>query len=317
MPPDAWQTAEPVGGWSLVGATVSPAFDFTAFELAGPGHEPEQAGPPASNVGTMVTSSPTGGAGTPLHDSDRHRVHNTLAIDIGGTGLKASVLDDSGKMEHDRVRIPTPYPLPPDKMVTILTDLVKSLPPYDRISVGFPGMVRAGHILSAPHFVSPEGPGGKPAPKLVKAWDGFNLQGRLSSSLGKPTKVANDADLQGAAVVTGDGLELVVTLGTGVGSALFYQGKLLPHLELAHHPLHKDLSYNDVLGDAARKAAGTKRWNKRVSDALDVLRALTFFDHCYIGGGNSAKITFELPGDVHLVDNAAGILGGIKLWHRA
>lgn len=241
---------------------------------------------------------------------------NTLAIDIGGTGLKASVLDDDGHMEHARVRVDTPYPLSPDKLVTVLADLVKGLPPYDRISVGFPGMVREGSILSAPHFVSPEGPEGKPSARLTKAWDRFGLQAAISGALGKPTKVANDADVQGSAVVTGHGLELVVTLGTGVGTALFYQGTLLPHQEFAHHPLRKGETYNQVLGNEARKTLGAKKWNKRVGEALDTLRALTFFDHCYVGGGNAARIDFELPADVTVVDNDAGILGGIKLWHR-
>jgi polyphosphate glucokinase len=253
--------------------------------------------------------------GTPL-TSTGAAVHNTLAIDIGGTGLKASVLDDTGAMEHERVRVDTPYPLPPDKLVAVLSDLVKTLPPYDRVSVGFPGMVRGGHVLSAPHFVSPSGPGGEPSAKLVAAWKRYDLQSAVSHSLGKPTKVANDADLQGAAVVRGKGLELVVTLGTGVGTALFYDGRLLPHLEMAHHPLRKDLTYNEVLGDAARKHDGHKKWNKRVFDTIEVLRALTFFDHCYIGGGNSARVEGDLPPDVTLVDNSAGILGGIKLWAR-
>lgn len=241
---------------------------------------------------------------------------NTLAIDIGGTGLKASVLDETGRMEHERVRIDTPYPLSPEKLVTVLSDLVKPLPPFDRVSVGFPGMVRDGRVLSAPHFVSPEGPEGRPSDKLTKAWHRCQLQSALSQALGRPVKVANDADLQGAAVIKGDGLELVVTLGTGVGTALFNQGRLLPHLEFAHHPLHKDLTYNEVLGDVTRKRMGTKKWQKRVADAINVLRALTFFDHCFIGGGNAARIDFALPHDVSLVDNDAGILGGIKLWQR-
>jgi len=251
-----------------------------------------------------------------LRDSPRSQARNTLAIDIGGTGLKASVLDDGGHMEHARVRIDTPYPLAPDKLVTVLSDLVKGLPPYDRISIGFPGMVRAGRILSAPHFISPEGPEGKPTTKLTKAWDGFNLRAAISSSMGKPTKVANDADVQGSAVVTGNGLELVVTLGTGIGTAMFYEGALLPHLEFAHHPLRKSETYNEALGNDARKTLGTKKWNKRVGEMIDTLRALTFFDHCYLGGGNATRVDIELPADVTVVDNDAGILGGIKLWHR-
>jgi polyphosphate glucokinase len=241
----------------------------------------------------------------------------TLALDIGGTGLKASVLDQAGEMEHDRVRIPTPYPLSPQKLVTVIEDLVKPLPPFDRVSVGFPGMVRAGHILSAPHFVSPDGPGGTPVPKLVTAWAGFDLEAELARATGKPTKVANDADLQGAAVVTGKGFEVVLTLGTGVGTAFFFEGRLLPHFEFAHTPFRKGGTYNDQLGDAARRAVGNKKWQRRVVDVLDTFRALTFFDHCFIGGGNSARLTVDLPDDVSLVDNSAGILGGIKLWERA
>ncbi len=240
----------------------------------------------------------------------------TLAVDVGGTGLKASVLDASGRMEHERARTATPYPLSPQRLVLEIQRLTIALPPFDRVSVGFPGMVRGGHILSAPHFVSPDGPGGVPAPKLVRAWARFDLEAALADATGKPTKVANDADVQGAAVVLGKGFEAVVTLGTGVGTAFFLDGLLLPHLEFAHHPLHKGWSYNEMLGDAARRAVGTKKWQRRVFGAIDTLRALTFFDHCFVGGGNAALLTAEMPADVTVVDNAAGILGGIKLWER-
>ncbi|MGH9077373.1 MAG: ROK family protein [Acidimicrobiales bacterium] len=241
---------------------------------------------------------------------------DTLSVDVGGTGLKASVLSQSGAMEQDRVRMPTPYPLTPQKLIASIADLVRPLPPYDRISLGFPGMVRAGHVLSAPHFVSPKGPGGKATKALTRAWDNFDLQHALGVALAKPARVANDADIQGAAVVTGDGLEVVLTLGTGLGSALFYEGRLLPHLELAHHPFRKGKEYNDVVGEAARARMGNKRWNSRVADVVATVRALTFFDHCYIGGGNSTRVSADLPDDVSMVSNDAGILGGIKLWER-
>jgi polyphosphate glucokinase len=240
----------------------------------------------------------------------------TLAIDVGGTGLKASVLDAAGEMVHERVRIPTPYPLSPQLLIETLATLISPLPPYDRVSLGFPGMVRAGHILSAHHFISREGPGGPLDPELHAAWDGFDLQNELARALGKPARVANDADLGGSAVISGDGLEMVLTLGTGFGSAMFYNGKLMPHLELAHHPFYKGATYNETVGEAARKADGNKKWNKRVAEAINAVRELTFFDHCYVGGGNSSRVTIELPGDVTLVSNEAGILGGIKLWER-
>jgi polyphosphate glucokinase len=311
VPPGVWQSARSLGAWTLTGTTVAPPFVPAAFELAPAGFDPRHPAPGPSNVSAMATFA----AGTPLHDDVKDK-KNTLAIDIGGTGLKASVLDEDGAMEHDRVRVDTPYPLGPDKLVMVLTDLVKPLPAFDRVSVGFPGMIRAGLVLSAPHFVSPTGPGGEPAPKLVTAWNRYNLQAAISHSFAKPTKVANDADLQGAAVVKGQGLELVVTLGTGVGTALFYEGKLMPHLELAQHSFRKDQTYNEALGDAARKQLGTKKWNKRVGEMIESLRALTFFDHLYIGGGNSTKVDLKLDGDITLTDNAAGILGGIKLWQR-
>src|SRR5579875_315239 len=193
---------------------------------------------------------------------------DTLAIDIGGTGLKASVLDGTGQMEHARVRIDTPYPLSPQRLVLELQDLISQLPPFDRVSVGFPGMVRNGRILSAPHFVSPDGPGGTPAPKLVQAWSNFDLASTLEEATGKPAKVANDADLQGAAVVQGRGFELVLTLGTGVGTAFFMEGQLLPHFEFAHHPLKKGMTYNEVIGEAARKKAGNDKWRKRVLETI-------------------------------------------------
>jgi polyphosphate glucokinase len=310
VPAGVWQSARSCGAWTLTGTTVAPPF-VPSFELAPAGFDPRHPAPGPSNVSVMATPA----AGTPLHD-DLKAKKNTLAIDIGGTGLKASVLDEDGAMEHDRVRVDTPYPLGPDKLVMVLTDLVKPLPTFDRISVGFPGMIRAGMVLSAPHFVSPTGPGGEPAAKLVTAWNRYNLQAAISHSFGKPTKVANDADLQGAAVVAGKGLELVVTLGTGVGTALFYDGKLLPHLEFAHHAFRKDQTYNEALGEATRKHLGSKKWNKRVAEMIDALRALTFFDHLYIGGGNSTRVDLKLEADTTLTDNAAGILGGIKLWHR-
>ena len=214
------------------------------------------------------------------------------------------------------MRIPTPYPLSPQKLVTVLEDLIKPLPPFDRVSVGFPGMVRDGRILSAPHFVSPDGPRGAPVPKLVNAWARFDLESELSRVTGKPTKVANDADLQGAAVVTGKGFEAVLTLGTGVGTAFFLDGRLLPHFEFSHTPFRKGRTYNEELGDAARRAIGPRKWQRRVLEAIETFRALLFFDHCFIGGGNSSRLDVDLPDDVSLVDNSAGILGGIKLWER-
>jgi polyphosphate glucokinase len=242
----------------------------------------------------------------------------TLAIDIGGTGLKASVLSKTGTMVADRVKVPTTYPMSPEALVTSLQKLVARLPEADRISCGFPGMVRQGHVLSAPHFSTKNGPGTPIDKDLFKAWSDFDLAGALSDALGKPAKVANDADVQGAAVVVGKGLELVITLGTGFGTAVFMDGALLPHMEIAHQPFRKGETYNDQLGEHTRKKIGDERWNKRVREAIETLKALFFYDHLFIGGGNARRIVRddlgELLEQVTIVDNTAGILGGIKLW---
>ena len=225
----------------------------------------------------------------------------TLAIDVGGTGLKASVIDDSGKLLTDRVRVDTPVGAPPREVVEALVRLVTPLGTYDRVSVGFPGVVREGRVLTAPNLDN-------------KGWKGFDLAGALGRALGKPVRVANDADVQGLAVIAGKGVEMVITLGTGFGTGLYLDGRLGPHLELSHHPFRKGETYDEHLGNAARKKVGNKKWNKRVRKAIDELRSLTSFDHLYIGGGNAKKIDFELDPDVTIVDNSAGLAGGVALW---
>jgi polyphosphate glucokinase len=261
------------------------------------------------------TPGPPGPDGQPPVAKSAPRAPLTLAVDIGATGLKASVLDADGAMVADRVKLPTPYPLPPDRLVTVLTKLVGPLPSAQRASVGFPGMVRGGTVLSAPHPSSVSGPGSPTDPHLAKLWSRVDLASILTGAFGIPTKVANDADVQGAAVVSGRGLELTITLGTGFGTALFYEGELLPHLEIAHQPFRKGEDYYEQLGEVARKEIGLERWHKRVHKAIANMRAMMFFDHLYIGGGNSRRlIRHGLPDDVTIVDNAAGILGGIRLW---
>ena len=241
---------------------------------------------------------------------------NTLALDIGGTGLKATVLDPRGRMLVERARVETTYPMPPAALVTALKGLAAPLPSFDRISIAFPGVVRAGKVLTAPHFVTTAGPGTAIDPALTTAWARFDIGAAVARALGKPTRVLNDADLQGLDVVSGRGVEVVITLGTGVGSAAFDNGVLGPHLELAHHPFRKGDTYNEHLGDAARKKQGKRTWNKRLARAIDTWRTLFTFDHLYLGGGNTRHITLELPDDVTLIDPDAGLLGAIRLWEE-
>jgi polyphosphate glucokinase len=240
----------------------------------------------------------------------------TLAIDIGGSGLKASVLDAAGAMLVDRVRVKTEYPCPPEALVQRLHALVRPLPSYDRVSVGFPGMVRAGRVHTAPNLATVAGPGTKVSPDLVRAWQGFDLASALEAELGRPTRVVNDAELQGSAAIEGKGVELVITLGTGFGTALFNAGAPCPHLEIAHQPFRKHETYEEQLGDVARRRIGGAKWNRRLKLAVKNMDALILYDRLHIGGGNSRRVQMDLGPRVTLVDNTAGILGGIRLWER-
>ncbi|HEY3831461.1 MAG TPA: ROK family protein [Acidimicrobiia bacterium] len=238
----------------------------------------------------------------------------TLAIDIGGTGLKASVLDTEGHKLTERVRIKTPYPCPPRVLIRSLDHLTHELPRWGRVSVGFPGFVREGRVLTAPNLSTKRGPGTPLSRKLVEAWAGFPLASELESRLGAPTRLANDADMHALAVISGEGLELVLTLGTGLGTAVFLDGAPTPHLELAFMPFHGRGTFQDHLGNKTRRRIGNRRWSKRVVEAVEMFDALLHIDRLYVGGGNAKKLTVDLGHRVELVDNAAGILGGIKLW---
>ena len=223
----------------------------------------------------------------------------TLSIDIGGTGLKALVLDASGTPITDRVRVPTPRPATPNALLRAVEELVAPLGPYDRISAGFPGVVIDGVT--------------KTAPNLHPSWAGFPLARTLTRRLGKPARVLNDAGVQGFGVIDGKDLELVLTLGTGFGSALFYEGVYIPNLELAHHPFRKGHTYEEYLGLRALQKVGKKKWNRRVARALEQ-RTIWNPRRIYLGGGNASQLSLALPPHVRITRNVAGLLGGIALW---
>jgi polyphosphate glucokinase len=225
----------------------------------------------------------------------------TLAVDIGGTGTKTMVLDESGNPTTERVRDETPQPATPEAIVDIIVRQAGQHPNFDRVSVGFPGVVHDGVVATAPN--------------LDPSWRGFDLASTLSERLGgKPVRVLNDADVQGYAAIAGKGVELVITLGTGLGSALFLDGKLVPNLELAHHAFQRNRTYEQMVGARALKKYGKKRWNRNVEEAIASLDKALNFRALYIGGGNAKKLTFKLPDHVSVVSNTAGLLGGIALW---
>lgn len=226
-----------------------------------------------------------------------------LAIDIGGTGLKSAVLDADGEMLTDRLRTETPHPCLPEALLKALMELIEPLSDYDFVSVGFPGVVRDGKIITAPNLGT----------DVLK---GFDLGYALEKQLGKPVHVLNDADMQGYAAIKGKGVEMVITLGTGFGTSLFFNGQLAPHLEIAHLPFRKGETFDEQLGDKARKKIGKKKWNRRVKCAIKTLRRLANFDKLYVGGGNADRIDFKLDPDVEIIPKESGVRGGAWLWRK-
>ena len=243
---------------------------------------------------------------------------HTLAVDCGGGGIKASVLDDAGTLRAPAVRVPTPYPLPPERLVATLMDIAAALPPANRITVGMPGMIRHGVVMTTPHYVTRSGPHSRVLPELVTAWSDFDMEAAVAAALGLPALVLNDAEVHGAGVVAGSGVELVLTLGTGLGSALFDGGVLAPHLELSQAPVRWGTSYDTYVGQLERIRLGDGRWSRRVRRVVDGLRPVFWWDRLYLGGGNSRQITplvlSRLGDDVVVVPNSAGIVGGVRAW---
>lgn len=223
----------------------------------------------------------------------------TLAVDIGGSGIKIMLLDDSGEPISDRKRLKTPQPATPKAVLETIETLAKP-ETFARVAVGFPGVIRQGIVETAVN--------------LDSSWIGFNLATELSHKLGKPVRVANDADIQGWGAISGKGVELVITLGTGFGSALFINGELVPNLEMGHHPFRKGETYEEQLGRKALEKEGEKKWNSRLEKAIANLEHLFNYDHLYIGGGETKNISFKLPSNAKIVPNLAGLLGGIKLF---
>ena len=223
----------------------------------------------------------------------------TLAVDIGGSGIKVMVLDTEGNPLSDRERLKTPQPAKPEEVIDTILTLAKSQE-FDRASVGFPGVVQNGLI--------------KTAVNLDKDWLNYDLATSLTQLLSKPVKVANDADIQGFGAIKGQGVELVITLGTGFGSALFVNGRLVPNLEMGHHPFRKGETYEEQLGRAAMDKEGKKKWNTRLEKAIATLDRLFNYDALYIGGGETKNIKFDLPKNATVIPNVSGLLGGIKLW---
>lgn len=244
----------------------------------------------------------------------------TLCIDCGGGGIKGSVVDQFGNLAGPALRTQTPYPLPPELLIETIIDLAKRLPQADRITVGMPGMLRHGRVIATPHYITKDGPRSRVIPALVDQWRNFDMQANVSSILGLPTLVLNDAEVAGAGVITGKGLEMIITLGTGLGNAVFDNGRLAPHVEVSQGFVRWGLTYDDYIGEHERLRLGDAHWSRRVRRIVEGLQPMYMWDRLYLGGGNSKRITashrLKMGEDIVIVPNDAGIFGGVRTWER-
>jgi len=224
----------------------------------------------------------------------------TLCVDVGGTGLKIMLLDPDGKPLTERLRTTTPEQPTPARLLAELDKLKEQVAAFDRVAVGFPGVIKRGTVYTAAN--------------LHPQWVEFNLQAELEKRWKKPVRVANDAAVQGYAAIQGNGVEMILTLGTGLGSAMYTEGRLCPGLELAHHPWLNDKTYEDFLGKRGLKKYGAKRWNKLLTRAIDQTAATFNWDRLYLGGGNAKEIRFTLSDTIKVISNQDGLLGGVALW---
>ncbi len=236
-----------------------------------------------------------------LENTQKHMSNGILTFDIGGSNIKATVLDLDGEMLQPYKKIPTPRPATPANMLAAMHSLVKDVEHYSRITVGFPGYIKKGIVWTAPNLGN-------------DIWKGVNLNQIVSKHFEKPVRIVNDADLQGLALVSGSGLEMVITLGTGFGTALLQDGNLLPHIELAHHALTKKHTYDQYVGNEALKSVGEVKWNRRIGKIIVVLKTVFNYDRLFISGGNADKITIQLDHNIEIVKNKDGIKGGSKVW---
>src|ERR1700759_4789390 len=226
---------------------------------------------------------------------------NILAIDIGGSHIKGTLLNPNGEQLTGYKKFATPPNVTFSGVIGIIRQITEGMEGYEHVSVGFPGYVRNGVVYTAPNL-------------FTASWREIPLGQMIADALKKPVRLVNDADQLGLGVVSGEGFELAVTLGTGFGTAALIDGYLLPHLELAHHPISKGRDYDVYVGAKALEEEGKKKWNKRMEKVFQILKTVFNYDRLYVGGGNVGKLEIPLDPNIHIFSNLDGIKGGAKLW---
>ena len=245
--------------------------------------------------------------------------NTVMGIDIGGTGVKAALVDTrSGQMTSERVRLPTPQPATPAAVMEAVKQLQQQLGWTGPAGCGFPGLVKSGRVQRAPN--------------LDPSWVGYDLAGRLEAELKAPrVAIGNDADAAGLAEFKfGAGRDvagtvMVITLGTGIGSAVFRDGVLLPDTELGHLEMRGKAAEKRAAANVrTSKGLSWKKWGSRLNDYLVHVEYLLGVDLFIVGGGVSKRPERFFPYlkdvgcrvEAARMGNAAGIIGAALFQER-
>lgn len=224
--------------------------------------------------------------------------HATLAAELAGTAMTAAVLDVEGVPLADPHRIALRRALEPEAFIDLLLAASEQQPGFDRVSVGFPGVVIDNVITSS---------------QLEGSWSSCPLGRMIEVRTERMTRVVSNTDLRGYGVIRGEGVELVLTLGRGLGSALFIDGKLIPNLQLGLQTYKKKSSYSDHVGEVALAGVGAKRWTKRVWHLVDLIRPVFNPSRIYITGEKARRLKGDAPPDVKVLKRT-DLTGGVRIW---
>jgi polyphosphate glucokinase len=243
-------------------------------------------------------------------------VEEILAIDIGATNIKFCRVDLHGEMLESVRRRPTPYPCPPERLVEVLSERILAGEAM-KVGAGFPGEFADGHVIRPGNLSRPGGFATDVDPDLEAQWRGFGLEDALRERTRRDVRVVNDATLAALGCIDGVGIEVVLTLGTGLGLALSVNGEMRKVRDVGAEIFHDHQTYDQLLGERSR-ATDEEQWFHLVDEVIREFAKEFGAATVHLAGGNArrvdpAKFT-DLPCRIVINGNQAPLRGAAKLF---
>ena len=240
-----------------------------------------------------------------------------LAVDIGATNIKFCHVDEHGEMLESVRRRPTPYPCLPERLIEALVERIEA-DDCPRVGIGFPGEFRDGRVVRPGNLSRPGGVTTEVDPELEAQWVGFDLEPAMCEATGRDVRIVNDATLAALGSVVGHGIELVLTLGTGLGIALAFDGQLQKIRDVGAEVFVRSKTYDQSIGEHSR-SLDEAHWLELLVLAVDGFVREFHAETVHLAGGNARRVTPMLFADkaYHVVinGNQASIKGAAKLFH--